>query len=399
MKIAFLAASGRMGGAERSLLDLIASLRAAEPGWGLHLVVPGDGPLAAAAEALGAVVHPLPFPRALGRTGDAGGSPVALAARLIAAGPAGTQWLARLRALLRRIRPDIVHSHGLKVHVAGAMARPPSARLVWHVHDYVGARRLMASALRRLAPRVAAAVAVSRSVADDLRAVCGPALRVEVVHNAVDLARFTPDGPRAPLHEFAGMASPSPDAVSVGLVATMGLWKGHETFLRALARLPAELPVRAYVIGGRIYATAASEVDPAALRRLAEALGIADRVGFTGFVDDAPAAMRALDIVVHASTQPEPFGLVIAEAMACARPVVVSAAGGAGEIVHDGADALAVLPGDVDALATAIRRLVEDAALRNRLATAGRETAERDFDRARLAWQVVPLYRSLVGEN
>lgn len=399
MRIAFLAASGRMGGAERSLLDLAGSLRAAEPGWALHLVVPGDGPLAAAAEALGIAVHPLPFPRALGRTGDAGGSPLALAARLIAAGPAGTRWLARLRALLRRIRPDVVHSHGLKMHVAGAMATPPGARLVWHVHDYVGARRLMARVLRRLAPRAAAAIAVSRSVADDLCAVCGPALRIEVVHNAIDLARFTPDGPRAPLHELAGMPSPSPDAVSVGLVATMGLWKGHETFLRALARLPAELPVRGYVVGGRIYATAASEVDPAALRRLAVELGIAERVGFTGFVDDAPAAMRALDVVVHASTQPEPFGLVIAEAMACAGPVIVSAAGGAGEIVHDGTDALAVPPGDVDALAAAIRRLVEDSALRVRLAAAGRETAERDFDRARLARQVVPLYRSIAGES
>ena len=386
-----------MGGAERSLLDLMASLRAAEPEWELHLVVAGVGPLAAAALELGALVHPLPFPRALGRAGDAGGSALALGGRLLAAGPAGALWLRRLRALLRRLSPDVVHSNGFKVHVAGAMAMPPGARLVWHVHDYVAARRLMAGALRRLAPRASAAIAVSRSVGEDVRAVCGPALRVEVVHNAVDLDRFTPDGPRAPLHELAGMAVPSPDAVSVGLVATMGLWKGHHVFLHALAHLPADLPVRGYVVGGRIYATAASEVDPEALRRLAAELEIADRVGFTGFVDDAPAAMRALDVVVHASVQPEPFGLVIAEAMACARPVIVSAAGGAAELVHDGADALAVPPGDVEALAAAIGRLAEDRALRERLGAAGRATAERDFDRARLARQVAPLYRSLAG--
>jgi glycosyltransferase involved in cell wall biosynthesis len=83
--------------------------------------------------------------------------------------------------------------------------------------------------------------------------------------------------------------------------------------------------------------------------------------------------------------------------MACARPVVASAAGGAAEIVRDGVDALAVTPGDVAALAGAIRRLADDAALRAHLGAAGRARAERDFDRGRLAREVIPLYRSLAG--
>jgi glycosyltransferase involved in cell wall biosynthesis len=398
VRIVCLSASGRIGGAERVLLDLVASLRAAEPEWELHVVVAGEGPLVGAAMALGALVHPLPFPAALERTGDAGAGPgPALLLRLVAAGPAGALWLARLRRLLRRLAPDVVHSNGFKVHVAGALALPPGARLVWHAHDYLSVRRLMARALRRLAPRASACVAISRSVAGDVRRVCGPGLRIEVIHNAVDLARFAPDGPRAPLDALAGMPDAPPSTVRVGLVATMGLWKGHDVFLRALALLPAEPGVRGYVVGGRIYATAGSEVDPDALRRTAAELGIADRVGFTGFVDDPAAAMRALDVVVHASTQPEPFGLVIAEAMACARPVVVSAAGGAGEIVRDGVDAAAVPPGDARALAEAIRRLAADAGLRARLGAAGRARAERDFDRARLAREIVPLYRSLAG--
>ncbi|MFL5542753.1 MAG: glycosyltransferase, partial [Longimicrobiaceae bacterium] len=266
MRIVFLSASGQLGGAERVLLDLIASLRAAEPEWELHVVAAGAGPLAGAALELGALVHPLPFPSGLERMGDAGGSGLLLLPRLVAAGPAGALWLARLRALLRRLRPNVVHSNGFKMHVAGALALPPGARLVWHVHDYVSPRRLMARALRRLAPRASAAVAISRSVADDVRRVCGPGLRVEVVYNAVDLARFHPDGPRAPLDELAGMPAAPPGTVRVGLVATMGLWKGHDVFLCALSLLPPELPVRGYVVGGRIYATAGSEVDPDGLR-------------------------------------------------------------------------------------------------------------------------------------
>ena len=98
--------------------------------------------------------------------------------------------------------------------------------------------------------------------------------------------------------------------------------------------------------------------------------------------------MRALDVVVHASTRPEPFGLVIAEAMACGRAVITSGTGGAGELVRDGVDAVTHRPGDAVDLASRIERLAADAALRARLGRAARDTAERRFDAARLARRV-----------
>jgi glycosyltransferase involved in cell wall biosynthesis len=99
--------------------------------------------------------------------------------------------------------------------------------------------------------------------------------------------------------------------------------------------------------------------------------------------------------VVHASTDPEPFGLVIAEAMACRRAVVASAGGGAGELIEPGVTALVHEPGDVGALADRIRTLVVDAALRARLAAAARDAAERAFARARMVAELVPVYRTL----
>jgi glycosyltransferase involved in cell wall biosynthesis len=180
----------------------------------------------------------------------------------------------------------------------------------------------------------------------------------------------------------------------------MGLWKGHRVFIAAMSYLSEHLPVRAYIVGGRIYATRGSEEDPDALHEMLFDHGLDDQVGMTGFVDEPADAMRALDVVVHASTQPEPFGLVIAEAMACGRPVIATAAGGAAEIVDDGVDALTVPPGDAEALADVIARLAGDAALRARLGAAGRAKAERLFDRARLAAEVAPVYRRLVdGEE
>jgi glycosyltransferase involved in cell wall biosynthesis len=377
----------------------VASLRLAEPAWRLTVVAAAeDGPLLDRVRALGAEARVLAFPRALAGLGDAGAvDGRGLRMGIARAAPGSAVYLARLRRLLAGMAPDVVHTNGFKMHLLGAWAAPRGSRVVWHLHDFVSTRRAMARLLRRASGRAAAAVAVSKAVAADAASVCGSALRIRTVYNAVDLDRFTPLGSAMDLDAAAGMAPAPAGTVRVGLVATMGRWKGHTVFLRAVAALPREVPVRAYVVGGGIYRTAGSEVDADELRRMAAELGIADRVGFTGFVDEPAAAMRALDVVVHASTQPEPFGLVIAEAMACERAVVASAAGGAGEIVAPGQDALAVYPGDADGLSRALHSLAADPALRRRLARAGRETALRRFDRARLAAEIAPLYRSLLS--
>jgi len=364
------------------------------------VVAAEEGPLLDHARALGVEARVLPFPRALAGLGDAGAADRrGLRIGLARAAPGSAVYLARLRRLLSGVAPDVVHTNGFKMHLLGAWAAPRGSRVVWHLHDFVSPRRAMSGLLRRACGRVAVAVAVSRAVAADAAAVCGSGLRTRTVYNAVDLDRFAPLGTALDLDAAAGMAPAPAGTVRVGLVATLGRWKGHEVFLRALAALPPGVPVRAYVVGGGIYRTAGSEVDADGLRRMAAELGIADRVGFTGFVDEPAAAIRALDVVVHASTQPEPSGLVIAEGMACGRAVIASAAGGAGEIVIPGHDALAVYPGDAEGLSRAIHCLARDPVLRGRLARAGRETAVRRFDRARLAAEIAPLYRSLAASG
>jgi glycosyltransferase involved in cell wall biosynthesis len=126
--------------------------------------------------------------------------------------------------------------------------------------------------------------------------------------------------------------------------------------------------------------------------RIAEGMGIADRVAFVDFQDDTAPVYRALDVVVHASTAPEPFGLVIAEALACGRAVVASGAGGALEVGDEGRSLLRHPPGDVGALASAIVRLAGDAALRQQLGREGREFALARLSRDRFARDVLRLY-------
>jgi len=400
VRVVFLNPSAQLGGAEAALYELLSALRAAHPAWSLGLVVAAEGPLVERVRALGLPVTVLPFPASLARLGDWGlGRGLAARVRLLgalgaAAVPAaGYAW--RLRRLVRRERPDVVHANGLKMHVLGAWARPRHAALLWHIHDYVSRRPLAARLLRQRAGACAAIVANSQSVAADAGRVIGPGPAVHAVWNAVDLSRFSPCGPAADLDALAGLPPAPAGVVRVGLVATFARWKGHATFLEALSRLPESLPVRGYVIGGPVYETAGSQVSLDELRAEAAARGLESRVGFTGFVPDAAQAMRALDVVVHASTDPEPFGLVIAEGMACARPVVVSLAGGAAEITTPGVDALAYAPGDAVQLSERLLSLVTNAALRQRLGDAGRSTAERVFDRRRLAVDMTPVYENL----
>jgi glycosyltransferase involved in cell wall biosynthesis len=383
-RLAFLSVSAEMGGSEVSLLELVRGLRRLAPSWRLDLVVPRDGPLAAHARAAGAAVHLLPLPPRLARVGEtfAGGA-VQFVERctslVMAAGSVGP-YSRRLAALLRDLAPDLVHTNGFKLHVLAARVTTPSSALVWHIHEYVGGRPVSRALLRRYASRCAHVVANSDSVARDVKVTLGAGLPVTRIYNAVNHREFSPDGDALDLDALAGLPPAAVGTVRVGLIATYGRWKGHATFLEAVRRVSPSARCRAYIIGGALYDTSGSQYTRAELERLVASNGLAGRVGLTGFVDRPAAAMRALDVVVHASTQPEPFGLVIAEGQASGRAVIVSAAGGAEELVSDGVDALTHAPGDAVGLARAIERLAGDGPLRARLGIAARQSAVRRYD-------------------
>jgi glycosyltransferase involved in cell wall biosynthesis len=399
VRVLFLSPSGQLGGAEVILLDVLASLRTARPTWPLHLLVAAEGPLAERAAALGVEAETLPFPSAIARLGESGamssGRRRGFIGQLAVAAPPIASYVGRLRRRIHAIDPDVVHSNGLKMHVLAAHARVQS-KLVWHLHDYLGRRAMSARLLQWSRSRCSAVIANSTSVAEDVRSTLKD-VPVVAVPNAVDLVRFSPGGERLDLDALAGLAPAAAGTVRVGLLGTFARWKGHEIFLRAVARLAGDSPVRAYVIGDAVYETEGSQYSREELRALVHELRIADRVGFTGFVTQPERALRALDVVVHASTEPEPFGLVIVEAMACGRPVVVSLTGGATEIVNPGVDALGHSPGDVQTLAARLTALAADPSLRARIGQAGRRTVEARFDRARLADQLAPIYLSVVG--
>ncbi len=132
------------------------------------------------------------------------------------------------------------------------------------------------------------------------------------------------------------------------------------------------------------------------LPNLARRLGFERRVRFLGFSDDVPHELAQMHILVHASVDPEQFGLVVVEAMSAGVSVVAAAPGGPAEVIEDGVTGLLYPAGDVDALAQALRRFVADPALRSRLGGAA-EIRSADFAPAVTAGKVLAVYERVAS--
>jgi len=397
MKVLFVSPAAGLGGAERCLIDCIAALHE-QGGVQVDLLALADGPLLGKAEALGARTQVIPAPRNLALLGESGSSSDAGGAvlGLVAAAPDLVRFLARLRKAIDVGKPDVVHSNGMKAHLLAGLCAPARARLVIHLHDFVSARRAsrrLLPALRRVRPR-AVFIANSQAVARDFTHIA-PGADVRTIYNVVDTSYFR-EGAAEPdwLAAQAGLEAPAPETTTFGLVATYARWKGHGLFIEAaglLTKARPELPVRFYVVGGPIYETLGSQVSTSELVQQARTAAIDSHFGLVPFQEDIARVYRTLNVVVHASTQPEPFGRTIIEAMACARPVIVARAGGAAELFEEGVNALGFEPGNAASLAEAMVRMIEPD-VRAGLGRSARQHAEVGFGRARLASQLQRVY-------
>jgi glycosyltransferase involved in cell wall biosynthesis len=229
-------------------------------------------------------------------------------------------------------------------------------------------------AVRVLARGIHHFIANSATTRASLLSLRIPSRKISVIYPPLDLDTF-----QVARDSNVTRAAFGVDASSLcfGIVGMLLPWKGHTVFLRAARQVLERLPnARAFVVGAAPSRGKAYEEE---LRALAQELGIADRVIFTGFRDDVSEMLTLLDVVVHASTAPEPFGRVIAEAMAMRRPVIATRAGGPTEIIEDGRTGFLVPPGDVEALAGQITTLLTDSALAGRIAEAGYQEARERF--------------------
>ena len=299
----------------------------------------------------------------------------------------------RMVALIRRHRIDCVHLSNGFLPLEGLLA-PHWAGVPCIVHMRGMARErgkgLQARALRW----VTCTIADSNAVADTARRVLGQR-DVTTIYEPVDVARFDAAEPqRSEVRRRLGFED---GAVVVGIFGRVVRWKGQLEFVRASAAAMGRNPsLRALIVGDE--SDGGSEYF-AEVRAAIAASGWANRFVLAGYQPAVEGFYHACDIVVHASIEPEPFGMVVTEAMAARRPVIASAAGGPCEVVDNGVDGLLVPPGDVAALADAIVALGDDAALRQAMGERGRAKVARAFDVAHIAEQVAAVYRRILSDR
>ena len=192
-----LTTSAAFGGAETSLLTMLMALRSLEPDWRITVVTPGGGPFTERCRSLQLDVVELPFPAALAALGESGaaGGAASMLTRGLAVALSLPGYLSKLRAIVRSARATVLHTNGLKAHIAAALIKPSHVRLVWHLHEYVRSRPLSLRLMRPLAKRADAIVANSDSVLADATAAFARTAGITRIHNAVDARVFSPDGP------------------------------------------------------------------------------------------------------------------------------------------------------------------------------------------------------------
>lgn len=372
---------GVLGGAELSMLDIVSGL-----GDDVTVRLFVDGPFREALERRGVDVKVLPMGAlAFVKKESLAPSPRAVLAAWRMAGV-----VARECAAAR-----VLYANSQKAFIVAALAGRRGGRpVVWHLRDLLGAPHFSALNTRAAVTianwGAARVITNSQATADAFVAAGGRRRLVRVVYNGVDAAAFDAISDDQVLALRTQLA---PDAAYVlAVFGRLHAWKGQQVALDALARLPADCHL--WVVGAPLFGEQAFE---ASLRAQAERLGLASRVRFLGFRDDIAPLMRAADVIVHASTLPEPFGRVVVEGMLARRPVIATAAGGVPEIVADGATGVLVPPGDAAALAHAVATLRANPARAATMADAGSARARGTFGVERMVGGVRAVLDEVIG--
>lgn len=326
----------RVGGVERGVLDLAKGLMAR--GHRVSVISAG-GPLVKPLVALGAAHHELPVHEK---------SPVTMLSSI-----------PRVVSIIRSTGVDLVHARSrIPAWIGWAAARASLRPFVTTAHGFyrphVGSRIMVQGRLV-----IAPSEVLGRYLVDRLHL---PRERLRIIPRGVDLAAF----------QFQAPVVLEGRPWRIGLFGRLSPIKGHDVAVRACARLIRQgLPVRLCIVGD----------EPGSPRRKTlEALiahcELQGAVEWLGVREDVPAVIASMDLVMVPSTYPESFGRGVIEAQAVGRPVVASRIGALAELVNDGETGLLVHPGDPQALADALSRMIADAGLRQRCVAAGRRQVE-----------------------
>ncbi len=362
------------GGVERGAIDIAAALGAAGA---RTIVASAGGPMVRELERAGAVHVELPV---------ASKNPFVMRANV-----------GRLARLIEERGVELVHARSrASAWSARAAARRTGRPFVTTFHGAYNFGNPLKRTYNSVMAKGDRVIAISEFIAGHVEeAYKVPRARIEVIHRGVDLDIFA--ARKVPAARLVQLASQwrLPDGVPVVLMpGRLTRWKGQAVFLDALALLGRD-DVCAVLVG--------PDQGRAAYRRELEALvgrhGLERVARVVGECRDMPAAFMLSDVVVSASTDPEAFGRVVAEAQAMGRPVVASDHGGARETVLEGETGWLTPPGDAPALAEAVAHaLALSPTARKRLARKAVANVRENFSKDVMCARTLDLYEAVMGE-
>ena len=274
----------------------------------------------------------------------------------------------QLRRVIRAERARIVYCNSLKSDlIGGVAARLTGVPAIWHVRDRIANDYLPAPVVHafRLAARIIPThvIAVSGATLETL-----PKTRGIAIHNGTVFENFDDLKAKSPFAD---------DTPIFGIVGRLTPWKGQHIFLRAAALIHQTMPdARFQIVGSALFGEENYERE---LRELCAQLDLDEAVEWLGFRRDIPQVIAQMDALVHASTTGEPFGQVLIEGMAAARPVIATNGGGVPEIVLDNVTGILVSMGEVEPLAAAMLELWRDPQRAQKMGEMGRERVQREF--------------------
>jgi len=299
-------------------------------------------------------------------------------------GDADLLMVGRLYRLIRASRPDLVHLHSrIGADVMGGIAARLAGVPVIHTRRVDNPEPRWLVALKyRLHDRV---IAISDGIGQVLIAEGLPSAKLRVVRSAVDHERYAAPADRAAIRARLQVSA---DAFLIGVIAQLIPRKGHRFLLAALPELVAAHPEIQVQFFGQ--GPLADE-----LQHRIDAAGLGDHVRLSGFRDDLPEILPALDLVVHPALM-EGLGVSLLQAASAGVPIVASRAGGIPEAVREGENGLLVPPGDVAALRAAIGTLLDDPERRRALGAGGRALMAREFSIDAMVEGNLAVYRELL---
>lgn len=295
----------------------------------------------------------------------------------------------RLARIFREVRADVVHlGNGVRANFDGILGclltRTPC---VCHVKGF----EKYSDRERWIAPRIDTLVCMTKAVQEHCEQHGIWGRHTQVVYDALDAAGFAPQRDPAAVRAELGIRNGAP---CLGVVGNIQEWKGQAVLIEAMAQVRAAVPeARALIVGG-VHRAGGAYYEQ--LQKQIRELQLDQTVSITGFRTDVADVINALDVVVHTSVRPEPFGRVILEGMLLGKPVVATAAGGVPELIQDGDTGFLTAPGDAAQLAERLIPLLRDAELRRQVGHRARAWAQQRFSLPHHVAEMSAIYQQLV---